>query len=385
MKQRRKINVLQIVEGFSLGGAEKKLLELVARMDRNRFNIIVCSLGLGQEIEEEFHRLSDSGIRVVVIPRKGKVDPSLIVKMVRLMRTSKIDVVMTTLFFADVVGAIAGRLSGVKAIFSWETISAPEWLLTRRLWAYRLAVRLHDRVISVSEATARFLVEERGVPAGKVMIIPYGVDTESYRCGNAAEARKRLRLNDDDLIIGMVGRLHPQKGHVYLIEAAGGIVQRFKNVRFVLIGDGGMREELSALVEARGLQDRFLFLGFRDDVSCLVEAFDIFTLPSLYEGLPNVVLEAMASGRPVVATAVDGTKEAVVDGETGILVPPRDAERLEKALCELLADPARARRYGEKGRERVESFFNLKHQVSAFERLYESSYAGGGVPAGVDG
>ncbi len=365
----RRINILQIVEGFGWGGAEKKLLELIKCMNHKLFNTVVCSLGLSDHISKEFQ---NSNIKIVTIGRRSRFDLGVIRKVARLMKEEKIDIVMTTLFYADIIGAFAGKIAGVKAIFSWETISAPEWLIKRRLLPYRFAVHYIDRVIAVSNSTARFLIEKRGVPSDKVTVIPYGVDMKKYNTGKNERFRCELGIRDDEIVIGVVGRLHPQKGHVYLIRSAQNILSECKNIRFVFAGDGDLREELERMIKANGMDKYFIFLGYREDIPDVLKAFDIFVLPSLYEGLPNVILEAMATGKPVVATDVDGSKEAVLDGVTGYLVPKRDTGKLSEKLIELIKDMERARMMGLEGRRRVERYFSLDNQIDSFERLFKS-------------
>lgn len=372
MESNGKIKVLQVIEGFSLGGAEKKLLELADHFDQDRFHTTICSLGLGNEIASEFEKLKNTGIDVVRIPRRTRFDFTHVFKVANFMREQKIDVVMTTLNYADVIGLIAGRLAGVKAAFSWETISAPEWLYKRRLWPYLFAIKFCNRVISVSEATKTWLIEKRKVPAEKVEVIPYGVNLEEFNTHDNSNLREELGLGKDIPIVGMVGRLHPQKGHTYLIQAAKLITKKRANVQFVLIGDGKLRSKLESEAEENNLSKNFHFLGFRSDVSQLIQGFNIFVLPSLYEGLPNVVLEAMATAKPVVATPVDGTKEAVVDGETGLLVPQKDPAALAEALLKLIENPEKLQEMGQKGRKRVEEKFSLVKQVQRFEQLYHN-------------
>lgn len=363
----RRIRVLQLVEGLNLGGAETKLLELVSHMDQHRFETIVCSLGLGDRLVREVQKL---GVRVVNFPRRSRFDLRLVLDVARLIRSERIDVVMSTLFYADVVAALAGALNPQCSVISWETISAPEWLVWRRLLAYRAAMHFCDRVVSVSEATAKWLVEQRGLSRRKIVVIPYGVNLEVYRYGKDDQVRQELGLHKDIPVVGVVARLHPQKGHRFLIKAATQIVTEHPQVKFVLVGDGVLRSELENRVDRDGLKDHFLFLGFRRDVHRIMRAFDLFVLPSLYEGLPNVVLEAMAVGLPVVATAVDGTPELVVDGETGYLVPPADPQALAERICALLYDRRRATDFGSQGRRRVEANFSLEKQVQRFQNLY---------------
>lgn len=375
MPETKKINVLQLVEGMNWGGAETKLLELIAHMDRNRFHTTVCSLGIGDRIRDKFDSL---GIPFVSLERRSRIDPKLILDVASMIRREKIDVVMTTLFYADVVGALASAISPNKAIFSWETISAPEWLLTHRLWAYRFAMKFCSKVISVSHATAKWLVEERGLPADKITVIPYGVNIEVYNNSRNGYLRPELGISAGVPVVGVVARLHPQKGHQYLIEAAKALVTRFKEIKIVLVGDGELREELEKAVAEAGLTETFMFLGFRSDVKDLLSMFDIFVLPSLYEGLPNVVLEAMATSLPVVATSVDGTVELVDDGETGFLVPPRDSLALATKIGTLLENAELRKQFGQAGRKKVEEQYSLALQVRNFQDLYER-YCGYGT------
>jgi glycosyltransferase involved in cell wall biosynthesis len=368
----RKIKVLQLIEGLNLGGAETKLMELVAHMDRSRFETIACSLGMGDRIKSEFEKL---GVEFITMPRQRRFDLGLVFKVARLIRERQIDVVMTTLFYADVLGALAGRFSNPKAVFSWETISSPEWLLWHRLLFYRFAMRYCTRVISVSHATARWLVEKRGVPPDKVVVIPYGVNLDLYRAGDDPELKQKLGIAPDAKVVGVVARLHPQKGHRYLIEAAPEIVARHPKTKFVLVGDGALRPELESLAKQKGVANHFLFLGFRTDVKDLKRVFDVFCLPSLSEGLPNVVLEAMATAKPVVATAVDGTPELIVQDQTGYLVPPADVHALADRISVLVTDDDLARRFGLNGLKRVQAEYSLQKQVEGFQNIYQSFVA----------
>ncbi len=376
MSHKKTINVLQLIEGLSFGGAETKLLELIARMDRDRFRTVVCSLGMGDRIKNKF---DDLNVKFVNLKRRGRIDPKIIWDVAKLIRSEKIDVVMTTLFYADVVGALARTMSPAKAVFSWETISAPEWLLRHRLLTYRFAMHFCDKVVSVSKATADWLVDKRGLSREKVMVIPYGVDLKLYQVGRNPELKTKLGIPAESPVVGVVARLHQQKGHRYLIQAARSIVASHPAVRFVIVGDGELRPELETQVRENDLSPNFHFLGFRDDVKELLKTFDVFVLPSLYEGLPNVVLEAMATGLPVVATAVDGTIELIVESETGFLVSPKNSQQLSEKISFLLQDDQRRKLFGNRGRVRVEQQYSLEKQVTSFQNLYESYVKNGSI------
>jgi glycosyltransferase involved in cell wall biosynthesis len=228
-----------------------------------------------------------------------------------------------------------------------------------------------DKIICVSEATKKFSVEKRGISAAKLITIPYGVDLAKYRLDKNSKKKTDLALKANDIVVGTVARLHPQKGHQYLITAAAEVVERYPNVRFVFVGDGILRAELERLVDNLKLKDKILFLGFRHDVDELLHTFDIFVLPSLYEGLPNVVLEAMACGKPVIATAVDGSPEAITDGVSGILVPPKDSDALSKAILHLLENKKMRVEMGKKSRKKVTDYFSLEKQMQQFQILYD--------------
>ncbi|MFQ5649768.1 MAG: glycosyltransferase [bacterium] len=369
MSKNGKIRVLQLVEGMNWGGAETKLWELIAHMDRDRFETTVCSLGIGDRIKNKF---DDLRVPFISLKRRSRIDPKLILDVARLIRREKIDVVMTTLFYADVVGALASAISPNKAVFSWETISAPEWLVKHRLLAYRFSMRFCSKVVSVSHATARWLVEQRGLSEDKVMVIPYGVDLHTYKQGKNPQLRAELGIAPQTAVVGVIARLHEQKGHRYLVEAARAILTKYEDVQFLFAGDGELRDELEKQVAEAKLGEHVKFLGFRNDVKELLRTFDVFVLPSLYEGLPNVILEAMATGLPVVATSVDGTVELVEDGSTGFLVPPKDPRALSDKILRLLADTELRKSFGRQGRQRVVNEYSLELQVNHFQNLYET-------------
>ena len=368
----RKINVLQVVNGFAIGGGEIKLLELVQRLNKDKYNVIVCSVGQGGPLQEEFEK---SCQKVYVFPKKHRFDFSLIYKVVKLIKSENVDIVMTTLFYADVIGAFASRLAKVPLVISWDVVTQP--FKTIHNFAYGLAKNYIDIVVTVSDAINRKAVKERNLHASKVKTIHYGVDLEKFKPekDKYTRLRKEFQFQDDELLLGVVARLTHQKGHKYLVEAAPKIIARFPNVKFVFVGDGPLRENLETRISELNIESHFEFMGFRNDVADILNIFDVFVLPSLYEGLPNVVLEAMASGRPIVATAVDGTPEALDDGVAGILVPPENPDALATEIIKLLSDPKKMIDMGHQVRKRSEEYFSVTKQVNEFEELFDS-YSG---------
>jgi glycosyltransferase involved in cell wall biosynthesis len=342
-------------------------LELLKNLDPQKYNIAIASVGQGGVLEKDFRHL---GYPLFIFDKKHRFDVTLIWKLAKLIKRFNVDIVMTTLFYADVIGALAAWFAGVKAVISWEVVTAPQQ--RRHSLAYSLAQRKFTKVVSVSDAIARIVVEDRGVPAEKVVTIHYGVDIEKYYMNGALNIRAELGIGEDKTILGTVARLTEQKGHCYLIEAAPAVISKFPNVKFVFVGGGPLEDALKRQTKELGIEEHFLFLGFRQDVVELLNTCDVFVLPSLYEGFPNVVLEAMACGKPVIATSVDGTPEAVVHGETGYLVEPENPKVLSDALISLLNHPDQLKLFGKNGRSRVENHFSLKRQIQQFEDLFNS-------------
>ncbi len=216
---------------------------------------------------------------------------------------------------------------------------------------------------------------ERGVPQSKIQTIHYGVDIEKYNVRDGAAKRAELGLRPDEVVFGTNARMTHQKGHVYLVEAAQEVVKKYPNVRFVLAGDGPLRADIENQIKNANLEKNFLLLGFRNDIADLLPAYDMYVLPSLFEGLPNQVLEAMSCGKGVIATAVDGTVEAVVEGETGFLVPSKDSASLAKALLNVLENRQLFSKFGESSRKRIEQNFTIEQEIQKFEALFDSLYA----------
>jgi glycosyltransferase involved in cell wall biosynthesis len=247
--------------------------------------------------------------------------------------------------------------------------------LKRSYLVDRLAARFVDRFIAVSRANARYLVEEKGLPAHKVVVVENGCELQRF-AAEPAPARQELGLSAQDRVLLVVGRLEPQKGHRVLLEALPAVRAEFPSARLVCIGEGTERPALEEQARRLGLDGAVRFAGFRADVDRWLAAADVVVLPSFYEGLPLAAIEALAARRAVVATAVDGTPEVVVEGRTGLTVPPGDAPALTAAIARVLRDPTLARRLGERGREWVEERFDAQRQVRQTERLYDDAFPG---------
>jgi glycosyltransferase involved in cell wall biosynthesis len=238
-------------------------------------------------------------------------------------------------------------------------------------------IRGFDKVIATSHAV-RGLAAAAGLDAAKLAIIPNGIDLDTRRDrADAGAIRGRFGILEEDRLIVAVGRVSPEKGHRYLLEAAALVVPRYPQVRFLIAGDGPLKESLAELTSHTGLHERFILAGFQSPIGALLSAADLFVLPSLTESFPLALLEAMAYGKAVVATDVGGVREAVVDGVTGLLVPARDSRRLAEAILELLADEARMMAMGEAGRAIAQAQFSDAGMVQRTQQLYQDLLGGG--------
>ena len=354
-----KINIVQVVNGFGVGGGELKLLELIRHLNREKYNITVVSVGQGGPLEEKFRAL---GVPVHVLQKSWRFDLSLPFKLAKIFRRTRAQLVMCTLFYADVMSALASYFYRPETLISWEVITG------RLKWyqklAYKLLANRFDKVVAVSRSIHPFIVRDRGHKPETIRTIYYGVDTDKFK--------PLPRKKQEQIIFGTVARLVHQKGHTFLLNAIPKVLQKYPNAKWYFVGDGYKEQELREQARQLHVEHAVEFLGRQDNVIDFLNSFDVFVLPSLWEGFPNVLLEAMACARPVIATSVEGTVELVVDGVTGILVPPRNSNALARAMLQMLDNRDLIGQYGVNGRRRVEREFSLRKQIREFEALYDS-------------
>jgi glycosyltransferase involved in cell wall biosynthesis len=235
--------------------------------------------------------------------------------------------------------------------------------------------RFVSRYIAVSESNQRYLINEKRLPPNKIELVLNGIPTNQFVAERAAPKglRRLVHINEDAPVVAVIARLEPQKGHRVLLEAWRSVVQSFSKAVLVCVGAGQLRMALEEHVANSGLSDSVRFVGYQKNVADWLALADFTVLPSFFEGLPLTVIESLAAGRTVVATAVDGTVEIVRDGKTGLLVPPGEPIALAAAICRLLAEPELARSLGCAGRQWVRQHFDARQQVLKTERVYEDA------------
>jgi len=366
----RECNVMLLTVGLTVGGTERQLLELASRFDRRRFNILVCALkGEGPVARA----MRERGIRVEVLNGRGTWDLRVLSRLFRLIRRERPEVLHAFLGLANLAASLAGRLLGVPVII-WSYRDVEVWKTKAHWLVERTAVRWADAITCCSEAVRQFVLAHMNGQASKFSTIHNGVDLESFSRSRAA-SRTELKLREGGFVIGTVSRLdEPKKGLTVMLQALADLAGRdgIPPWQWLLVGDGPARDRLRSLAAELGLSGQVMFAGMRDDVAAVLPAMDIFVCPSLYEGFGIAIVEAMAAGRPVIASAVGGIPEIVVHGDTGLLVPPGDAALLAGALAALLNHPEQARAMGARGLARARERFSIEAAVQQHQQLYES-------------
>ena len=364
------IRLLFVLTSPVRGGVEEVVLALLQRLDPGEFRLgLAAPQALLEAFAPDLHGVRLDAEAVAV---ESPFDRAGLGRLSGFMRRFAPAVVNPHLFRTTAIAAPLARWHGARVVETYHGREGWRGGVAAFL-PDRLLSRFVDRVIAVSEAARTFLIRGKGYPARKITVVPNGRDLSVFRPDAAREStRKELGLDRAVPLVGVVGRLEEQKGHAHLLEAWPSVVADFPDARLLLVGDGSLRGALEARARALGVAGSLIFVGFRADVPCLLDAMDVVCLPSLYEGMPLTAIEGSAMARPVVATAVDGTPEVVRDGRTGRLVPPADPPALARALAGLLRDPEGARQMGQAGRDWVLTRFDLNRQVAATAHVYRS-------------
>ncbi len=346
------------------------ILKLALGLDPDRYDVKVVCLRSRTPFLQEFR---EQGVEVIVLGMGRYFEIRPLWRLYSLFRKERVDLIHTHLYRDAVYGRVIARLAGVKGVIS-TLHNSYVWRARSQLLLDRLTSIFADRITAVSDAVRKFAIEREHMPARKLITVYNGIDTGQFKISSqeTAAVRRELDLSPGQLAVGTMGELTKQKGYRYLLEAIPEILKSAPSVKFFIAGEGELKKSLLALRDKLGLQSSVSFLGFRDDVPRLLSAFDIFVLPSLWEGLPVALIEAMAAGKPIVATDVDGNCEVTGRDTAGIAVDPRDPPALSRALLELLGDPELRRRLGDAGMERAQKLFDVRIMIERYQDLYEA-------------
>ncbi|MGB7296735.1 MAG: glycosyltransferase family 4 protein [Candidatus Aminicenantales bacterium] len=367
-----KLRIMEMIDRPSLGGGQTALLLLAENLDREVFQVFVCSGGEGPLAEQA----RSKGLAFVPAPLNKRIGFRYRSEIASVLKDQKIDVLHTHGGVAGIHGRAAARLAKTPAVV--HTLHGIHYLHYRNPFLRRLYVllerrcsRITDRLVLVCRSDLRQARKHKLAPEGKMTVILNGIDIRQVPM-TAEIARRRNELGGEPgrPLVGTVARLHRQKGIIHLLRACRRILEAVPLASIAIVGDGPQAGRLKREARRLGLGQRCLFLGAREDATSLMALFDIFVLPSLWEGLPFVLVEAAALGKPIVATAVDGVPEILENGRTGFLVLPGDPEALAGAVIRLLRDKDEAGRLGERAKSFVPPRFPLRRMVEQTQNLY---------------
>ena len=375
--RRQRIRVAFCIDNMGIGGTELNALRTAERLDRSRFDVLAVCL---QDQGPLLARYRNAGIPVLTLPLRRLYGARALRYGVRLARhlvRQRVDIVHSHDVYNNIFATTWSLIARTPVVIAsrrwWDDVPRPALRVANR-YSYRFA----HCVVANSPTIADLLVSEERVPADRVAVISNFVD-ESAFTAPAADERERLLaslgLSPGSLVLGCVAGLRAVKDHATLIAAVAVLRARWPELRLVLVGDGEMRPALEQLTSTLGVADIVRFAGLRPQEPNLHHLFDISVLSSISEAFPNSIVEAMAAGKPVVATRVGGVADAVVDGETGLLVPPRDAAALAAAVDQLLIAPERRHGMGAAAAARARARFHASTVLSALESLYDGLLA----------
>jgi glycosyltransferase involved in cell wall biosynthesis len=369
----RKLNVLQVCdhlgwEGSRMHGVKRLFAWMIPRFDASRFNVSLVSLRK-KDLSEE--TLESFGVDITYL-HKGKFDPATLTALLKVIDRKQIDILHLHGYGATTFGRMAGAMRRLPTIVhEHANLSTTPWF---QKVADAILEPSTDIAIAVSKSTADFLVGARQLPPDKVKTVYLGVPLEEFSRTRSAEevaqARRELGIAPGEFAIGTVTRLHDSEGNNYLVDAAAIVVKERPNARFFLVGEGPLLPALQQQAAALNLGDRFVFHGFAKDVAAVVSAFDLSVFPSLWEGTPLTVFEALAMGKPIVATDADGLLDVLTDDRDAMIVPKRDAAALARAIVRMMDDEPLRMRLGAEARITGQQY-DIAAFVRKMERLYE--------------
>ncbi len=363
----RRIKIVHLVTSLEVGGAQHNMLLGLPRLDPKRYEHILVSIMDRMQMEGQFREL---GIKVHSLGLSRKTDLAVTLRLRNLLKQIRPDILHTYLLHGNILGRLVGRLVGVPTIIGSElTIGQAKFF--GRL-ATKLTNPLTDAVEVNSETGGIAIAADLGVPSEKIEVVLPGLDLEAFSdVENRFEIRTELGIESNNHLVLYVGRLRPVKGGEYGIKSFAKAVGAQPELRMALVGEGEQRNYLEKLVSDLGMNEKITFLGARNDLPDVLSAADSVLMPSLTEGFPRVAIEAMAASKPVIATRVGGTPEAIIDGETGILVESKDVAGMAAAIIRIASDPELQFRLGAAARVRTENHYSAPSYVTRLDEMYQ--------------
>ena len=370
------LKVLHLYAGTRFWGPDRQLLQLYEPLRAEGVAMTTCVLyrhGPGlTEVHPLVARARERGWPAEQINVQARLSWPAIQAIAHRVREEGFSVIHSHEYKSNLYGCLAARLAGARRVASVRGYTDHTWAL--RLYKRFDLLTLHafDGVIAVSEHLRQWLIRH-GLPAARIVTAHDALDLALFTMNAAtrAEVRSRFGISDPQFVVTTVGRLSPEKGHRCLLEAAQSILGEHPDARFMIVGDGPLRGQLEQQVRSLEINTAVIFAGYQVDVAGFLGASDLFVLPSLREGTPNALLEAMALAKPVVVSQVGGMLEIVKNGETGFLVPPQDPDSVAQAVLTLMRDPNQAAAMGRRARQVIEQDFNVQRLARQIAAVYD--------------
>ncbi len=372
-----RIKILFVIDALEFGGGERCFAQIINGLPPEQYEIFLASAGNDQL----YDAIKNAQMHKIPLDFSSKYNPFLLTKVTNVIKEENIDIVNGQGARAEFYARIASGRTGTPKYIS--TIATPKEgydvdFLKKRLYRFldRFSEKYVDRFIVVSDALKDLMIHQRRISAEKVVKIYNGIEINHYDPDKLKSQRLQIRnefiLNDDVILIGAIGRLVWQKGFTYFLRCIPDIIKHIAQTRFVIVGDGEMREYLQNVSKKLGIENYLFFTGQRSDIMDILAATDIIVIPSLQEGFPMITLEAMAMKKPIIATRINGITEQISDSVEGILVDPRNASALTIAIKRLVENPELAASLGEAARKRVIKDFSVEKMISETKSVYES-------------
>ncbi len=367
MKNRKKI--LHLITGLEIGGAETMLLKTLPNLQRHFDNYVCSIIGMGPI----GYKLRNYGIPVYQLDLHNRFDWRTIRQFRKIVHQIKPEILTTYLIHADLFGRVLGRAFGIKKIVCSVRVKLAASKYLPLFLIDGLTSPLVNRYHFNSPAVARFYQRCFFLPSRKIKIIPNGIDLNLYTVNHVKkDKRKELNLPATGQLIGCVARLRPQKGHRYLLPAFALVLRRFPAAILLIIGDGEEKKALQKMAQDLGIKDKVYFLGNRHDVGEILPLLDVFVLSTLYEGMSNSLMEAMAAARAIVTSDIPENRDLFINEESALLVNPRKPAAVAEAIIHLLAEPGKRQQLGEKAREVIRNYYDIGVITPRFVEFYES-------------
>jgi len=365
------IKIMYLTTSPQMGGAEKQLFELSRRINKDDFEVLVCTLK--SEGGNLLQKLQKEGITTKTIELNDKKDFKKVIELFKIIKEFKPDILQSFLFFDNILARIFGRILKVPVIISGQR-NVETKRSFKRNFLDKITINLAHYIISNSEAGKKLIINRERFNPSKIFVCPNGIDFKNVvklREEQKQEIKDYYKIKDNQFIIGFVGYLTEQKGVENLLKAVSLIQNELKNkIKVLIIGDGDKKEELEKMSKELKIDAKVHFFGFQKNGFRFISMFDIFVLPSLWEGQPNVLLEAMAYEVPIISTRVGGVDEMIEDRRNGILVDAGNAYQIAGSINMICNDHQLRKNLSKKGLEVVQRY-NVSKMVSKFEGLYK--------------